>query len=88
MWVWLFGLGLAYMIFQVAEDLQFSGRQYPLTRILYWPAFRPPDWEASLGRAWLPALEMLAGLFNQAVVTYPASAAAALLFLEIGRAHV
>jgi hypothetical protein len=87
MWVWLSGLGLAYMIFQVVEDLQLSGRWYSLTSTLYWPAFQPPNWEASLGRAWLPALEMLAGLFNQAVVTYPASAVAALLFLVNWRGY-
>ncbi len=81
MWVWLSGLGVAYMTFQVVEDLEFSGRWYTLTSILYWPAFEPPDWGMSAGRAWLPALEMLAGLFNQAVVSYPVSAVAALLFL-------
>jgi hypothetical protein len=81
MWVWLSGLGLAYTFFQVIEDLGFGGMRYSLTSILYWPAFKPPDWGASAGRAWLPALEMLSGLFNQAVVSYPVSAIAALLFL-------
>ena len=41
---------------------------------------KPPDWRATAGHAWLPALELLAGLFNQAVVSYPTSAAAAFLF--------
>jgi hypothetical protein len=81
MWVWLSGLGLAYTFFQVIEDLGFGGMRYSLTSLLYWPAFNPPDWGVSAGWAWLPALEMLSGLFNQAVVSYPASAIAAILFL-------
>ena len=55
--------------------------------LLYWPAFRPRDLGASAGQAWLPALELLAGLFNQAVVSYPTSALAALLFLANWRGH-
>ena len=81
MWIWLSGLGLAYTIFRVLEDLNFSGMRYSLTGMLYWPGFKPIAWQDSAGRAWLPGLELLSGLFNQAVVTYPVSAIAALLFL-------
>ncbi len=87
MWVWLSGLGVAYTIFPVLQDLRFSGMHYWLTNLLYWPAIRSQDWGVSAGRGWLPALESLAGLFNQAVVSYPVSAIAALLFLLNWRGH-
>ena len=48
---------------------------------------KPRDWGASAGQAWLPGLELLAGLFNQAVVSYPTSALAALLFLTNWRGY-
>jgi hypothetical protein len=81
MWIWLSVLGLTYTIFQLLQAYQLGEGQFSLTSMLYWPAFKPRDWGASAGRAWLPALELLAGLFNQAVVSYPTSAVAALLFL-------
>jgi hypothetical protein len=81
MWIWLSVLGLAYLIFQVLQAYQFGEGGLSLRSLFFWPAFRPPDWGISARRAWLPALEMLAGLFNQAVVSYPTSALAAFLFL-------
>jgi hypothetical protein len=81
MWIWLSGLGLAYTIFQILQAYQLGDRQFSMMSLLYWPPFRARDWGVSASHAWLPALEMLAGLFNQAVVSYPTSAIAALLFL-------
>jgi hypothetical protein len=87
MWIWLSVLGLAYMIFQLVQGYQLGEGQFSLTSMLYWPAFKPRDWGASAERAWLPALESVAGLFNQAVVSYPTSAVAALLFLTNWRGY-
>ena len=81
MWVWLCILGLAYNLFQLLQAFQLGEAEFSIQGLLYWPAFRPPDWFVIAQHAWLPALELLAGIFNQAVVSYPASAAAALLFL-------
>jgi hypothetical protein len=81
MWIWLSFLGLVYSIFQVLQAYQMGEREFSRMNLLYWPAFRPRDWGETANRAWLPGLELLAGLFNQAVVSYPTSAFAALLFL-------
>jgi hypothetical protein len=81
MWIWLSVLGLVYFLFQVLQAYQFGEGDFSLKSLLFWPAIKPSNWGASAGRAWLPALEMLAGLFNQAVVSYPTSALAAFLFL-------
>ena len=81
MWIWLSVLGLAYNFFQLQQAYQLGEAQFSLQNLLYWPAFHPPDCFVIAGRARLPALELLAGIFNQAVVSYPASAVAALLFL-------
>jgi hypothetical protein len=81
MWIWLSFLGLVYSIFQVLQAYQIGERGFSRMNLLYWPEFRPRDWGETANRAWLPGLELLAGLFNQAVVSYPTSAFAALLFL-------
>jgi hypothetical protein len=81
MWIWLSILGLVYAIFQVFQAYRLGERAISLMDLIYWPAFKPRSWEASAGQAWLAALELLAGLFNQAVVSYPTSTFAALLFL-------
>jgi hypothetical protein len=81
MWVWLMVFGLAYLSFQAVEDFQFRGRWIELGSLIYWPSFRPPGLEAAAAHAWLPALELLAGIFNQAGVSFPSSAVAALLFI-------
>ena len=81
MWIWLSVLGLAYALFQDLAGLSI-GRSATLTgklaRLAGLQASRLA--RTTAGHAWLPALELLAGLFNQAVVSYPTSAAAALLF--------
>jgi hypothetical protein len=81
MWLWLAVLGLAYNLFRLCQAVQLQEAQYSLQTLLYWPGFRPADWLVSAARARLPSLELLAGIFNQAVVSYPASAAAGFLFL-------
>jgi hypothetical protein len=81
MWVWLMVFGLAYLSFHAFEDFQFKRQTLELSSILYWPSFRPPGLETAAAHAWLPALELLAGLFNQAVASFPSSAVAALLFI-------
>jgi hypothetical protein len=81
MWIWLSALGLAYTLFRIFEACRLGEAQLSLASLLYWPAFKPHDWVIAARHAWLPALELLAGLFNQAVVSYPASALAALLFM-------
>jgi hypothetical protein len=87
MWIWLSVLGLAYALFQNLEVYQLGEAQLSLASLLYWPGFKPHDWLLSARHAWLPALELLAGLFNQAVVSYPTSAPAALLFLVNWRGY-
>ena len=74
-------------MFQVLQAIQFGEGDFSVKSLLYWPVMRPDNLAASAGRAWLPALEMLAGLFNQAVVSYPTSALAALLFLVNWRGY-
>jgi hypothetical protein len=87
MWIWLSILGLVYTIFQVLQVYEMGEGKFSLMDLLSWPAFKPRGWGASANQAWLPGLELLAGLFNQAVVTYPTSALAALLFLTNWRGY-
>ena len=81
MWIWLSVLGLAHTVFQVLQAYQLGEREFSLRHLLFWPAYKPREWAESAKNAWLPALELVAGLFNQVVVSYPTSAVAALLFL-------
>ncbi len=81
MWIWLCVLGLTYTLFQLLQALQMGEAQFSIQNLLYWPRFHPQDWFVIAHRAGLPALELLSGIFNQAVVSYPTSAGAALLFL-------
>jgi hypothetical protein len=81
MWIWLSVLGLVYTIFRVLQAYQLGEREFSGASLVYWPPFQPSDWGTSARQAWLPALEVLGGLFNQVVVSYPTSALAALLFL-------
>ncbi|MBV8376933.1 MAG: hypothetical protein JO279_08000 [Verrucomicrobia bacterium] len=87
MWIWLSVLGLSYAVFQVVQAYQLGEREFSLRALLSWPVYKPHQWAESARKAWLPALELLAGLFNQAVVSYPASAFAALLFLGNWRGY-
>jgi hypothetical protein len=81
MWLWFCTLGLAYDLFQLIQAWQLGEAQFSIQSLLYWPLFHPPHWLVIAQEAWLPAHELLAGIFNQAVVSYPISAVAALLFL-------
>ena len=47
MWIWLSVLGLVYTIFQVLQAYQMGESEISLMNLLYWPAFKPRDWEAS-----------------------------------------
>ena len=87
MWIWLSVLGMVYTIFQVLQAYEMGEMESSLMNLLYWPVFKPRDWGVSATQAWLPGLELLAGLFNQAVVSYPTSALAALLFLTNWRGY-
>ena len=81
MWIWLTALSLTYVVFQILQSCQAGDVRFTLGDLVYWPAFRPTDWAAAAAQAWLPSLEIVAGLFNQTVVGYPGSALAAFLFL-------
>jgi len=81
MWIWLTLLSVTYAVFQILQSCEVGEIRLTLTDLVHWPPFRPSDWSAAAGHAWLPSLEMVAGLFNQAIVGYPSSALAALLFL-------
>jgi hypothetical protein len=74
LWIWLSILGMSYALFQVLLEWEMGNLALSLNNLIYWPDFEPISWSVAAGRAWLSALELLAGLFNQAVVTYPLSA--------------
>ena len=80
-WVWLAILGCSYSLFQIAIAWQLGELHLSLYDLVNWPAARAWDWEMAARRAWLPALELLSGTFNQVVVSFPCSGLAALLFL-------
>jgi hypothetical protein len=86
-WLWLVVLGLGYAAFQFLQEYQLGNLQISLTSLIYWPPFKPADLQTAAARAWLPTLELLAGLFNQAIATYPFSALAAFLFLVNWRGY-
>lgn len=80
-WVWFGGLSGLYFLFQCIQAYELGLLQVSFNDVLYWPAFQPENGKNAVARAWLPALDGVAGLFQQAVVTFPASALAAFLFL-------
>jgi hypothetical protein len=87
-WLWLAGMSFAYWFFQLAEAWELGEIKFSLYDLVYWPAPRAWNWALAASRAWLPALELLAGLFNQIVVSFPLSGIAALLFLlNWGNSH-
>jgi hypothetical protein len=86
-WFWLAMLGLGYAAFQFLQDYQLGNLELSLTSLIYWPPFKPADWQTTTARAWLPSLELLAGLYNQAIPTYPFSGVAALLYLVNWRGY-
>jgi hypothetical protein len=81
MWIWLTALSVTYVVFQILQSCEAGDVRFTLGDLVYWPAFRPTDWAAAAAHAWLPSLEIVAGLFNQTVIGYPGSALAAFLFL-------
>ncbi|MBV8900523.1 MAG: hypothetical protein JOY92_10495 [Verrucomicrobia bacterium] len=80
-WLWFGALSGLYFLFQCIQAYELGLLQVSLDDVLYWPAFQPENGKNAAAKAWLPALDGVAGLFQQAVVTFPASALAAFLFL-------
>ncbi|MBV9489821.1 MAG: hypothetical protein JO069_08875 [Verrucomicrobia bacterium] len=80
-WVWFGSFSGLYFVSQSLQRYQLGALPIGVADLLFWPGFYPASGSAAATKAWLPALDALAGLFQQAVVTFPASAVAALLFL-------
>src|SRR6201987_3087713 len=80
-WIWLTVLSCSYSLFQAAIAWRLGEFHPSLYDLVNWPAARAVDLNLAAQRCWLPALELLSGLFNQVVVSFPASGLAALLFL-------
>jgi hypothetical protein len=80
-WLWLAGMSFAYWLFQLTQAWELGELKFSVYDLVYWPAPMDWNWRLAASRAWLPALELLAGLFNQIVVSFPLSGIAALLFL-------
>jgi hypothetical protein len=78
-WIWLSVFGVGYTLFRTV--LEYEMGEVSVSVFTLWPEFKPMPWSSAAERAWLSALELLSGLFNQAVTTYPLSAVGALLFL-------
>jgi hypothetical protein len=87
-WLWLAGMSFTYWLFQLVQAWELGELKVSVYDLVYWPAPADWNWGLAAGRAWLPALELLAGLFNQIVVSFPLSGIAALLFLlNWGNSH-
>jgi hypothetical protein len=87
-WIWLVVLGCSYALFQALISWRLGELHLSLYDVVNWPAARSVDLNLAAKRCWLPAFELLSGIFNQVVVTFPASGLAALLFLmNWGGAH-
>jgi hypothetical protein len=80
-WLWFGALSGLYFLFECIQAYELGFLQVSFGDVLYWPAFHPENGKIAAAKAWLPALDGVAGLFQQAVVTFPASALAAFLFL-------
>jgi hypothetical protein len=80
-WLWFGALSGLYFLFQCIQACELGLLQVSFDDVLHWPAFHPENGKIAAAKAWLPALDGVAGLFQQAVVTFPASALAAFLFL-------
>jgi hypothetical protein len=89
LWVPLGVCGFAYALFQLALRLYFHLVLPPETRPdFHWWSTTPATWQfapdalgKNLREALLPALENVAGIFNNLVSTFPLAALAALLLL-------
>jgi hypothetical protein len=87
-WIWLAVLSCSYVVFQLVLEWQLGDLRLSLYNLVNWPPPKPIDWRAAAAHSCLPALELVSGVFNQLVVSYPASAVAAFLFLlNWGGAH-
>jgi hypothetical protein len=87
-WIWLAILSCSYSIFQAVIAWRLGEFHLSLYDLVNWPTARAVDLNLAAQRCWLPALELLSGLFNQVVVSFPASGLAAILFLmNWGGAH-
>jgi hypothetical protein len=87
-WIWLAVLGCSYSVFQAVIAWRLGEFHVSLYDLVNWPAARSVDWNLAAKHSWLPTLELLSGVFNQVVVSFPASGLAALLFLmNWGGAH-
>ena len=87
-WIWLAVLGCSYALFQAVISWRLGELHLSLYDVVNWPAARSVDLNLAAKRCWLPAFELLSGIFNQVMVTFPASGLAALLFLmNWGGAH-
>ena len=81
MWIWLVSLSLAYVVFQIIATWQTGEVSFSAYDLIYWPPWKTSDVGAALARAALPGLDLLSGLFNQCVASFPVSGIAAALFL-------
>src|SRR3984893_3471800 len=81
-WVTFVLLGFAYLVFQfsVFTPIQ-SGGDFDLTQITSWPNWHWPRFVEVWQDAPLPALEGVAGIFDNATTTYPLSVVAAELMV-------
>ena len=81
-WVTFVLLGFAYLVFQfsVFTPIQ-SGGDFDLTQITSWPNWHWPRFVEVWQDAPLPALEGVAGIFDNATTTYPLSVVAAVLMV-------
>jgi len=81
-WLTFVVLGLAYAIFQFATFTPFqSSADVDLTQITSLPSWHWPRLADVWSETPLPALEGVAGIFDNATTTYPLSAIAAVLML-------
>ncbi|HEY0790809.1 MAG TPA: hypothetical protein VGD78_07055 [Chthoniobacterales bacterium] len=79
--IWFAALTAIYALFQNCLAIEVGELSLVPDGSPTLSSFRPSSWSAAAARAWLPALDSVGGTFHQAVVTYPASSVAALLFL-------
>jgi hypothetical protein len=80
-WIWLATFGAVYTLSQIAQACQTGEITFKIEQFSGLPAFQAPLWGDVLRQSSLNTLELVAGLFNQAIASFPASAIAAVLFL-------
>jgi len=93
LWTLLAVFGLFHALFMIGVDvfLYYTlPEQAPGRPLFFWHrawVYSPIDFQIALHHAVLPAMEMVTGVFNTLVTTFPFSALAALLFLFNWRQH-